>query len=115
METEKFEQWMIIEMFGHIRLAGKATEANILGGHALLRLDIPSKDGKFTTQFIGPSAIFRMTPTTEEIARKVAEQSDPEPIHRWEFPQLQNGPQGVESSDMLPDQEDFDLDDGEVF
>ncbi len=88
MEETKFECWVIIEMFGHIRLAGKASEATILGGHALLRLDIPTKESKFITQFIGPGAIFRMTPTNEEIARKIAEQSEPEPVHLWEFPQI---------------------------
>jgi hypothetical protein len=88
METEvKFTEWVILEVYGHRRLAGKATESNILGG-SLLRLDIPDKEEKFTTQFYGPGAIFSMTPVSEEIARKVAIQNQPEPVHRWEFKQL---------------------------
>lgn len=83
----KFEEWVIIEVFGHRRLAGKATEAAILGG-ALLRLDIPTKDGRYITQFIGPSSIFSMTPTSEEVARTVAMHNQPEPVNRWELPQL---------------------------
>lgn len=94
METEKFEEWVIMEMFGHIRLAGKVTEATILGGHSLLRLDIPDKDGKFVTQFLGPGSIFRMTPCNEDVARKVASQCQPEPVHRWEMPELIAGHQG---------------------
>jgi len=85
LET-KFEEWVILEVFGHRRLAGEATESTILGG-SLLRLDIPTKDG-FITQFIGPSSIFSMTPTTEAIARQVAVNSQPEPVSRWELREL---------------------------
>lgn len=87
MET-RFEEWAILELMGHRRLAGKVTEAAILGG-SLLRIDIPGEDGSFkSTQFYGPQAIYCLTPTTPEIAKAVATQSHPEPISRWEFPQL---------------------------
>jgi len=87
--SDKFDEWAILELMGHRRLAGKVTEASILGG-ALLRIDIPGKDGNFeSTQFYGPQAIYCLTPTTEPIARAVAAQSHPEPISRWELPQLQ--------------------------
>lgn len=82
-----FEQWIILEVYGHRRLAGKATEAPILGG-GLLRLDIPNGNGGFITQYYGPGAIFSMTPTTEVIAREVAKSTEFEPVHRWELPQL---------------------------
>jgi hypothetical protein len=91
LETDKFETWAVLSLFGHTRLAGKVSEATILGGHALLRLDIPLKDGKFATRFIGPSAIFDMSPVSEEIARKVALQCEPEPVHQWELSQLSQG------------------------
>lgn len=90
MEAERFDQWCILELMEHRRLAGKVTEAAILGG-ALLRIDVPgSVDGPRppVTQFYGPAAIYCLTPTTEEIARAVAEQSEPAPVSRWEFPQL---------------------------
>jgi hypothetical protein len=29
--TAKFEEWAIIELFGHTRIAGKVTEATIAG------------------------------------------------------------------------------------
>jgi len=85
---EKFEEWAILELMGHRRLAGKVTDASILGG-ALLRIDIPGKDGKFdSTQFYGPAAIYCLTPTTEDIARAMAVNLKPEPVAIWEFPQL---------------------------
>jgi hypothetical protein len=83
----KFEEWAILELMGHRRLAGKLTEATI-GGGAFLRIDMPMKDGKTSTQFYSPGSIYCITPTTEAIAREVAMASQPEPVNRWEFPQL---------------------------
>ncbi len=87
MENEKFETWAILELMGHRRLAGKVTETNIAGG-AFLRIDIPSKDSKMTTQYYSPASIYCITPTTEEIARTIAINNQPEPAYKWEFPQL---------------------------
>lgn len=88
MEKEIFDEWAILELMGHRRLAGRVTESAILGG-ALLRIDIPGKDGKIeSTQFYGPASIYCLTPTTEEIARAVAAQSRPEPVARWEIRQI---------------------------
>ena len=86
MET-KFEEWAILELMGHRRLAGKVTDA-VIGGGSFLRIDIPAKNGQYSTQYYSPQSIYCITPTTEEIARGVAEQSQPQPVYRWEFPQL---------------------------
>ena len=83
MET-KFEEWAILELMGHRRLAGKVTDA-VIGGGAFLRIDIPNKDGNYTTQYYSPGSVYCLTPTTEEIARMVAKQSQPEPVYRWEL------------------------------
>jgi hypothetical protein len=81
-----FKQWAILELMGHRRLAGEITDATI-GGGAFLRIDIPGRDGKATsTQFYSPASVYCITPTTEEIARGVAVQSQPEPVHAWELP-----------------------------
>jgi len=86
MET-KFEEWAILELMGHRRLAGKLTDA-VIGGGAFIRVDIPGKNGRQTTQYYSSDAVYCITPTTEDIARTVAEQSQPEPVYHWEFPQL---------------------------
>lgn len=86
METQ-FDQWCILELMGHRRLAGKVTDA-VIGGGAFLRIDIPSKNGDFTTQYYSPGAVYCITPTTEELARAVAEHNEPAPVYRWELPQL---------------------------
>lgn len=56
---------------------------------AMGRIDVPNEEGGFTTQFFGGSSIYRLTPTTEEIARAVALRNQPVPVHRWELPQLE--------------------------
>lgn len=82
-ESEKFEHWAILELMGHRRLAGKLSEEQI-GGATFLRIDVPGKDGFKTTQFYSPSAVYCITPTSEQIAREVASMAG-EPIHAWEF------------------------------
>jgi hypothetical protein len=87
MGNEKFDSWAILELMGHRRLAVKVMETNIAGG-VFLRIDIPGKDSKYTSQFYSPASIYCITPTTEEIARAVAVNNQPEPAYKWEFPQL---------------------------
>lgn len=79
------EMWGILELMGHVRLAGKITEEERFGGK-LGRIDIPNKDGGFTTQFFNASSIYRLTPTSEETAFQVAVNCQPTPVHSWELP-----------------------------
>lgn len=82
--SESFEQWAILELMGHVKLAGRVTEEEHFGAK-LGRIDIPNGEG-FTTQYFSGGSIYRLTPTTEEIARGVAQRNQPEPVHRWELP-----------------------------
>jgi hypothetical protein len=84
MENNSFDQWAVLELMGHRRLAGKVTDA-VIGGGPFIRIDIPTKDGKKTTQFYSPAAVYCITPTTEEIATVIAKNSEPEPVSQWEF------------------------------
>ena len=83
----KFDEWAILELMGHRRLAGKVSECAI-GGGSFIRIDMPMRNNKTATQFYSPGSIYCITPTTEEIAREVSLASQPEPVARWEFPQL---------------------------
>src|SRR5688500_11856019 len=78
-----FEGWAILEMMGHRRLAGEVTEATV-GGAGRVRLDVPGNPA--ATQFYPPSAVYCLTPTTEEIALAVAARNQPAPVQRWELP-----------------------------
>ncbi len=96
----KFDEWAILELMGHRRLAGKVSESAI-GGGAFIRIDMPMKDGKTSTQFYSPGSIYCITPTTEEIAREVALASQPEPVSKWEFPQIEQRVVGVDDDELI--------------
>lgn len=93
-ETETtFSQWCILELMGHRRLAGLVSE-HVIAGQAFIRLDVFTPKSQDTldgtdlptvTQFYSPSAVYCITPTTEVIARKVAEQDSPRPVARFEI------------------------------
>ena len=91
VDQNTFEEWVILELMGHRRLAGKVTDA-VIGGGAFIRIDIPTKDDQKITQFYAPGAVYCISPTTKEIATMVAINSEPEPISKWELrPMLSQG------------------------
>jgi hypothetical protein len=82
---EGFDQWAIVELMGHVKIAGHVTEAEIFGAK-MGRVDIPNADGGFTTQYFSGGSVYRLTPTTEEIARAVAVRNQPAPVYTWDLP-----------------------------
>ncbi len=113
--TATFEQWAIVELMGHVRVAGRVTEEEHFGAK-LGRIDIPKHDGGFTTQYFGGSSVYRLTPTTEDMARAVALHSQPEPVHRFEltpprqdaayYESLRHGAAALEDEDQDGDDRD---------
>lgn len=106
-ENTKFDEWVIFEALGHIRVAGRLTEQEI-AGTSFLRLDIPASvkvgDSEITaTQYFSTGAVFRITPTTETIARKVAVSSQPSPVTAWELRQIE-APKPI--MERLPDEDE---------
>jgi hypothetical protein len=90
-ETKTLETWAILELMGHRRLAGFLTEREI-AGTAFLQIDVPGPasdeiERSWTTQFYAPSAVYAITPTTEEIALELAKDT-PRPIQPWELRNL---------------------------
>ena len=85
--SKNFEEWAVLELMGHRKLAGKVTEQTI-GSATFIRIDVPGQKGEVTaTQFYNPSAIYCMTPTTEKLARRMSAYNKPEPVTRWELPE----------------------------
>lgn len=84
-QAAKYEGWTILELMGHRRLGGYVREQEIAGA-GFLRIDVPATDGPQATQFYPPSSVYCITPTTEAMARAVAKNNTPEPVHRWELP-----------------------------
>ena len=80
----------MLELFGHQRLAGTVTEQQ-LGGASFVRVDVPGdgkKAGWKLTKLYNPSAIYSITPVTEETARMVAKSIAAEPITRWDVQEM---------------------------
>ena len=97
---QTFEGWVILEQLGHKRLGGYVREVEI-AGHGFLRIDIPDEGEKFqATQFINPTTIYAMTPTTEEMARAVALRNKPQPVERWELPALEDSTKNDKRKDL---------------
>ncbi len=71
-DESQFDEWALLELFGHNRLAGRVRNASI-GGGSFIRVDIPRVKGPASlpeqqplTKFISPSAVYAITPMTEE-------------------------------------------------
>ncbi len=77
--------WAVLELMGHVRLAGKISEEERFGSK-IGRIDVPADGEKFVTIFFGGSSIYRMTPCDEVTARAVAARSAPAPIQPYEMP-----------------------------
>lgn len=97
MEQPAYEGRAVLEIMGHRRLAGYLSE-QLVAGVPFVRIDVPGPEGTMASQLYSPSSVYAITPTTEEIARGVAAQNQPRPVHPWELPRLQ----GREPGNMLP-------------
>jgi hypothetical protein len=88
--SDKLDTWALVEIMGHQKIAGHITEQTIAGS-AMLRVDVPAcGEQKSYTRFYGASAIYSISPTTEEIARAMAKNCCSEPVSRYELPRIAN-------------------------
>jgi hypothetical protein len=111
--AETFEEWAILELMGHRKIAGLVREATIAGG-AFVRIDIPAAEaGKWTvTQYYSPSSVYCMTPCTEALARQIAASYQPVPVNRYELaalPAPESHPDGGDEPDYEGEEDPEDL------
>ena len=87
-EKKTFDEWALVELFGHQRIIGRVTEQSIAAG-AFIRVDVPDEKGetKFT-RFYGHAAIYAMSPIGRELALQLAAQQDVAPVSRYDLPPL---------------------------
>lgn len=84
-QTEKFDIWALIELFGHSRMAGRVQERTI-GSAAFLQVDVPeTKKHPAFSRLLNPSAIYAINPLDEETARHYAETINSAPIKSWDI------------------------------
>ena len=102
MADETYEGWAILELMGHRRLAGYVSEAELAGGK-FIRIDIRPEQREadaqpVMTQYYSPSAVFSLTPTTEDIARAMANRT-PAPVSRFDLGHLLPEPTAAPADD----------------
>ena len=83
-ESDNFGTWGILELMGHVKIAGFITEEELFGGK-IGRIDIPCQDGSSFTQFFGGHAVYRLTPVSEQVARAFAIRNQPRPVQVYEL------------------------------
>lgn len=100
------ETWAIVELMGHVKVAGRLSEEEKFGSK-LGRIDIPTAEGGFLTQFFGGGSVYRITFVSEQVARDVARRNTAAPVASWDYPkQLTAAP-----SPSMFDHDDDDHDD----
>jgi hypothetical protein len=82
-QNEQKEMWALVELFGHNRIAGKVSEAEI-GAGALIRVDVPAvKDREPLTKYYNVKSIYALTPVDESTARRMAESIEAAPVNSY--------------------------------
>jgi len=102
-EEKTTEVWGIVELMGHVRLAGKVTEEEKFGSK-MGRIDIPQGD-EFITQYFGGHSVYRITFVTEAVARHVCKSTSVAPVQVWDFPK--------QLAEAKPEIEEPDFNDGD--
>jgi hypothetical protein len=86
-EEQSFKAWCIVELFGHVTLAGYVSE-QVIGGASFIRLDVPEVDSQPEfTKLLGAGAIYSMTPTSEDVARSAIEHIRARPVNVCYLPE----------------------------
>lgn len=126
-EQESFSGYAIVELMGHQTFAGYVSERPVAGA-GMLQIDVPEVDAGHPafTKLFSPTAIYGLTPTTEENARRAAAQIRVRPVTLYILPepvqQLSSRPRliqrEVDRIDIDEDEDrrygDMDGDDDEI-
>jgi len=87
---EKFEEWAIIDLFGHQKIVGRVSEQQV-GGSSFVRVDVPQiGEQKPFTKLFGPGAIYSITITDRETAIAAAQYFTPVPMEQWTVKDMLN-------------------------
>lgn len=82
----EYEGFALVEIMGRTQVAGRISEV-LIGGATMLRVDVPATpDCPEFTRYYGGSAIYSITPVSQEIAVRAAERLAVMPVPRWWMP-----------------------------
>lgn len=81
MDIQTFtDTWAVVELLGHITLAGRISKTELLGA-AMLRIEVPAtRDTPAFTRDVGLSSIYGITYVSEEVARATAQAIAAKPV-----------------------------------
>jgi hypothetical protein len=95
-EAKTFDCWAIVEIMGHVTMAGRVTEQAI-GGQSFIRIDVPEVGNQQAfTRFYGPGAIYGLP-----------RQLPPAPRGFHDVEEFY--PEDDDEDDLSPDEDDDDL------
>jgi hypothetical protein len=78
-----FDDWVIVELMGHVRMTGWLTEVELFGSK-LGKLSVIDKDGAtVATQYFGGSSVYRITHCDEQTAKDLARSPDLDSNVSW--------------------------------
>jgi len=104
-EQQLLDEWCLVELMGHRRVAARVSEATIAGA-GFLRLDEPAVNGTpGRTQFVAPGSVYALHPTTEAVVTAMAAKWRTDPVQRWELPAAPLQPR-MDESDYSDDEEE---------
>ncbi len=88
---ESFSAWCIVELMGHVTLAGFVSETEV-GGGKLMKIDVPPSRGMpaFSSLF-GAASIYKMTPVDEETVLALCDREQQQPFQSWSLREAFNG------------------------
>jgi len=83
--ADKFEQYAVVELFGHQVIAGLVSE-QVIGGQGFVRVDVPAVDGQAAfTKFYGAGAIYAISPCDEQAVLEAVRRIRPRPIQMFVY------------------------------
>jgi hypothetical protein len=86
-EQTSFKSWCIVELMGHVTLAGFVRETEI-GGGKLFQIEVPASNGaQAFTSFFGSSSVYKMTPVDEATVTAICSRKAQQPFTSWELQQ----------------------------
>lgn len=84
MDSQKFEMYALVELFGHQKIAGLVSE-QVVAGQGMLRVDVPeTKANPAFTKLYNPSAVYGINPVDKETCMAYAENLEVKPIAVWD-------------------------------
>lgn len=72
-ENKSTEVWAIVELMGHVSMAGRVTKPGEYGG--LWQIDLPTGD-TLATEFFSSQSVYRIRIVSEEIARAYSHRNE---------------------------------------